>query len=114
LSDLTCRSAKWRFLGFAFWPDFFIPIFGMVVGATMGSLAGSMTHVGISKDFIKSICAKVTEGTSALFLMTSDAVEDRIAEAARGMKFEIIATNLSKQEEKKLHETFAEEEATAH
>lgn len=43
--------------------------------------------------------------------MISDAVEDRVADAMKQFKFEIIATNLSAEEEKKLHETFAEEEA---
>lgn len=83
----------------------------MVVGAAMGALAGSMAHVGISEDFMKSVRSKVTEGTSALFLLTSDAVEDRVADAMRGFRFEIIATNLSKEDEGRLRETFAEEEA---
>jgi len=100
------------FWGMLFGLIFFIPIFGMVVGAAMGALAGSMAHVGISEDFIKSVRGKVTEGTSALFLMTSGAVEDRVADAMKQFKFEIIATNLSAEEEKKLHEAFAEEEAT--
>ncbi len=51
----------------------------------------------------------MTEGTSTLFLMTSDAVEDRIVEAMKQSKFEIIATNLAKEEEAKLHAVFAEE-----
>ena len=51
----------------------------------------------------------MTEGTSALFLMTSDAVEDRVIDAAKGLKFELIASNLSKEEEEKLRATFAEE-----
>lgn len=99
------------FWGMLFGLIFFIPIFGMVVGAAMGALAGSMAHVGINEDFIKSVRGKVTEGTSALFLMTSGAVEDRVADAMKQFKFEIIATNLSAEEEKKLHEAFAEEEA---
>jgi uncharacterized membrane protein len=70
-----------------------------------------MTDVGINDDFIKSVRSKVTEGTSALFLMTSGAVRDKVAEAARGMNFEIIASNLSKEEEDKLHAIFEEEEA---
>ena len=57
---------------------------------------------------MKSILNKVTEGTSALFLMTNDAVEDMVVEAMKKSKFEIIATNLSKEEEEKLRETFAE------
>ena len=51
----------------------------------------------------------MTEGTSALFLMTSDAVEDRVVEAMNKSKFEIIATNLSKEEEEQIRATFAEE-----
>lgn len=41
--------------------------------------------------------------------MTSDAVEDRGVEAMKQSKFELIATNLSKEEEDKLHAAFAEE-----
>ncbi|AKB81210.1 putative membrane protein [Methanosarcina barkeri 3] len=112
LSDLKGAGAlSGAFWGLLFGLIFFIPIFGMVVGAAMGALMGSMSHVGINEDFIKSVRSKVTEGTSALFLMTSDAIEDRVADAMKQFKFEIIATNLSKEEEKKLHETFAEEEA---
>ncbi len=43
--------------------------------------------------------------------MTSDMVEDRVADAMKQFKFEIIATNLSREEEDKLHAAFAEEEA---
>ena len=99
------------FWGMLFGLIFFIPIFGLVVGASLGALTGSMADVGISDDFIRSVRSKVTEGTSALFLMTSDAVRDKVAEAARGMNFEIIASNLSKEEEDKLRAAFAEEEA---
>ena len=99
------------FWGMLFGLIFFIPIFGLVVGAALGAMSGSMADVGISDDFIKSVRSKVTEGTSALFLMTSNAVQDKVAEAAKGMKFELIASNLSKEEEDKLRAAFAEEEA---
>ena len=110
LSNMTGVGAlSGAFWGMLFGLIFFIPIIGMVVGATLGGLVGSMTHMGIDEDFIKSIRNKVTEGTSALFLMTSDAVEDRVVEAMKQSKFEIIATNLSKEEEAKLRAAFAEE-----
>ena len=110
LTDLTGAGAlSGAFWGMLFGLIFFIPLFGLVVGATIGTLAGSMTHMGINEDFIKSIRSKVTEGTSSLFLMTSDAVEDRVIDAAKGLKFELIASNLSKEEEEKLCATFAEE-----
>jgi uncharacterized membrane protein len=110
LTSLTCAGVlSGAFWGLLFGILFFIPLFGLVVGATIGAFAGSMTHMGINEDFIKSVRSKVTEGTSALFLMTSDAVEDRVVEAMKQFKFEIIATNLSKEEEDKLRTAFAEE-----
>ena len=97
------------FWGMLFGLIFFIPIFGLVVGAAMGALTGSMADVGINDDFIQSVRSKVTEGTSALFLMTSDAVKDKVFEAMKQFKFELIASNLSKEEEDKLRAAFAEE-----
>lgn len=99
------------FWGMLFGLIFFVPIFGMIVGAALGALTGSMADIGISDDFIRSVRSKVTEGTSALFLMTSDAVQDKVFESMKQFKFEIIASNLSKKEEDKLREAFAEEEA---
>jgi uncharacterized membrane protein len=110
LTNLTGAGAlSGAFWGLLFGILFFVPLFGLVVGAAIGAFAGSMTHMGINEDFIESIRNKVTEGTSALFLMTSDAVEDRVVEAMKKSKFEIIATNLSKEEEGKLRAAFAEE-----
>ena len=94
------------FWGMLFGLIFFVPFLGAAVGAGMGALFGSMTDVGIDDDFIKSVKDKVTEGTSGLFLMTSDAVLDRVADAFKGIDFEIVSTNLSKEEEDKLREAF--------
>jgi uncharacterized membrane protein len=97
------------FWGMLFGLLFFIPLFGMAFGAAMGALAGSFSDVGIDDHFIKSVRDKVTEGTSALFLLTSDAVEDKVVEAFKGQKFELIASNLSRDEEEQLRAVFAEE-----
>ena len=97
------------FWGMLFGLIFFVPLFGLAIGAAMGALSGSFTDVGIDDDFIKSIREKVTEGTSALFLMTSGAVMDKVTEAAKGLEFELIASNLSKEEEEKLQAAFAQE-----
>jgi uncharacterized membrane protein len=110
LTDLAGIGAQsGAFWGMLFGLIFFIPLLGLVAGTVIGALSGSMTHIGIDEDFIKSIRSKVTEGTSALFLMTSDAVEDKVVEAMKQTKFELIASNLSKEEEDKLRATFAEE-----
>ncbi len=112
LTDLTGVGAlSGAFWGLLFGLIFFIPIFGLVTGAALGALSGSLADVGIKDDFIRSVRSKVTEGSSALFLMTSDAVKDRVFDAMRQFKFEIIASNLSREDEEKLREAFAEEKA---
>jgi len=100
-------------LGGAFWGMlfgliFFIPFFGMAIGAAMGALAGKFSDYGIDDNFIKSVGEKVTEGTSALFLMTSDAVMDKVSETVKGKgwKFELISSNLTKEQEAQLREDF--------
>ena len=95
------------FWGMLFGLVFFVPFFGMAIGAAMGALAGKFSDYGIDDDFIKSVQNRVTEGTSALFLMTSEAVVDKVAEAMKGLDFEIVATNLSQEEEDSLRAAFA-------
>jgi uncharacterized membrane protein len=68
---------------------------------------GSLADVGIDDDFIDQVRDKVTEGTSALFLLESGAVVDGIRDEVKGMDFELIASNLPKEQEEKLRETFA-------
>jgi uncharacterized membrane protein len=98
------------FWGMLFGLLFFIPFLGLAIGAGMGALFGAFADVGIDDKFIKQVRSQVTEGTSALFLMTSGAVEDRVREALKGQQFELIATNLSQEQEDKLRAAFSEEE----
>lgn len=100
-------------LGGAFWGMlfgliFFVPLLGMAIGAGMGALAGSLTDVGINDEFIAKMRAEITPGTSALFVMTSDAVLDRVQEAFAGQSAQLVQTNLSKEEEEKLREVFSD------
>jgi uncharacterized membrane protein len=101
-------------LGGAFWGMlfgllFFVPFFGLAIGAAMGALAGHFAHYGIDDDFINSVRSKITPGTSALFLLTSGAVVDKVAAAVKDIQFEIVQTNLSKEQEAQLKEAFGEE-----
>ncbi|MGD8805534.1 MAG: DUF1269 domain-containing protein, partial [Chloroflexota bacterium] len=109
LANLTGLGAlDGAFWGMLFGLIFFVPFFGMAIGAAMGGLAGKFSDVGIDDDFIEEVRSQVTEGTSALFLYTSGAVMDRVQEAMKAMDFEIIATNLSAEEEQELREAFAD------
>ena len=111
LQSLTGSGALFgAFWGMLFGLLFFVPILGLAVGAGMGALMGSFADVGIDDNFIKQVRSQVTEGTSALFLMTSGAVEDRVRDALKGQQFKIVATNLSKEQEDRLRAAFAEEE----
>jgi uncharacterized membrane protein len=97
------------FWGMLFGLIFFIPFFGLAVGAAMGALMGKFIDYGIDDIFIKQTRAKVTEGTSALFLLTSGAVENKIVAALKGQTFEILSTNLPKKKEAELRAAFGAE-----
>jgi len=110
LNDLTSAGA----LGGAFWGMlfgllFFVPLLGAAIGAGLGALTGSMTDVGIDDNFINSVKQRVTPGTSALFLLSSDAVIDRVKDGFAGFNPELIASNLSTEQETKLREIFTED-----
>jgi uncharacterized membrane protein len=98
------------FWGLLFGLIFFIPILGLAIGAATGALLGSLADVGISDAFIKTVRDKVTPGTSALFLLSSDAVFDRVRNEFQGSEAELITTNLSEDQEAKLREAFAQED----
>jgi uncharacterized membrane protein len=98
------------FWGLLFGLIFFVPLLGVAIGAAAGALAGSLTDVGISDRFIRDVREKVTPGTSALFLLSSDAVYDRLAAELQGFEAELISTNLSNEQEAQLREAFGLED----
>lgn len=108
LHSLTGAGA----LGGAFWGLlfgmlFFVPILGMAVGAATGAIGGSLTDVGIDDDFIESLRSRIQPGTSALFVMTSGAVLDKVHEEFASEDPELIHSNLSREQEDRLREVFA-------
>src|SRR3954449_1077943 len=102
-------------LGGAFWGMlfgliFFIPLLGLAIGAGMGALSGSMTDVGIDDAFIRRMREEIQPGTSALFVLSSGAVVDKVKEAFAGQHLVLVESNLSREQEDKLREVFSEEE----
>ena len=111
LHNLTGAGALGgSFWGLLFGLIFFVPLLGMAVGAAMGALSGSMADVGIDDDFIRGVRENVTPGTSALFVMSSNAVADRVLDQFRTTGASLISTNLSKEQEGRLRSAFAESE----
>src|SRR5215470_2295691 len=104
LGDLTAAGA-WdgAFWGMLFGLLFFMPFLGAAFGAAVGALTGHFADYGIGREFIEHVRSKVTEGPSALFLLVGQVTADRVIEAFKAApKFEIIASNLSKEQEEKL------------
>lgn len=108
LNDMVGSGA----LGGMFWGlllglIFFVPLLGAAIGAASGALGGALSDVGIDDDFIAETREKVTPGTSALFVMTSDAVLDKVHEAFAGQRPELVHTNLSNEQENLLRNVFS-------
>jgi uncharacterized membrane protein len=109
LQNMTGAGA----LGGAFWGMLFgllflVPLLGAAVGAAAGALTGRLTDVGIDDTFIKRAKEDITPGTSALFVLSSDAVLDRVQEAFEGSRADLLFTNLSSEQETRLREAFAD------
>ncbi|MGK7943148.1 MAG: DUF1269 domain-containing protein [Microcystaceae cyanobacterium] len=103
----TLGALDGAFWGFLFGILFFMPLLGLAVGAAAGALSGSFTDYGIDDDFIKEIKSKVTEGTSALFLLTGNVTLDKVEDAFTSESAELIRSNLTKEQEEKLREHFS-------
>ena len=96
------------FWGMFFGLLFFVPLFGIAVGASMGALTGRFADYGIDDNFIKRIRKEVEPGTSALFLMTTNAVVDRVIDELKDREFELVSTNLTIEQEDELRSAFGE------
>ena len=100
-------------LGGAFWGLlfgllFFVPLLGMAVGAAHRCPDRFDERRRHRRRLHQRVRDQVTPGTSALFVMTSDAVRTRSTRSDAGLHGELIRTNLSDEQEAKLRETFSE------
>jgi uncharacterized membrane protein len=108
LHDLVGPGAlHGAFWGLLFGMLFFVPILGVAAGAGGGALVGALRDVGIDDGFINRVKTSVTPGTSALFLLSSSGVEDRIRQRFIGAHPELISSNLGEEEEAKLRQAFS-------
>jgi uncharacterized membrane protein len=97
------------FWGLLFGMIFFVPLVGAAVGAATGAVAGSLADVGIDDSFINKVRDQVTPGTSALFVLGSDAVRDEVRSVcAPHRPTDLILTNLSPEQEEALRSVFTD------
>jgi uncharacterized membrane protein len=105
--DSFRHGSGWGALwGLLFGALFFVPLIGAAAGAAIGAVAKATEGVGISKEELEKIRSEVTEGTSALFLVTEDGDLDRVGERFHGTHMKLVDTNLTEAERKLLLETF--------
>jgi uncharacterized membrane protein len=87
-------------LGGTFWGTLvgsvvLMPVAGAVVGAATGELVGKLRKSGIDEAFVRRLREQLTPGTSALFVLSSDADMDRVKDAFHDQHAELIWTDLS-------------------
>jgi len=104
----TWRGAGWgSVFGLLIGTLFFVPVVGGLAGAALGALAKSTKDAGITKEQLEKIRVEVTEGTSALFVVTEEGNLDRLGDRMRGMRSSaLLATNLTDAERDMLLEAF--------
>ena len=107
LGDLRGKGA----LGGAFWGVLFgalflMPLIGAAVGATVGAIAKGLGEVGVDQSFLDRVREEIVPGTSALFLVSSDADLDRVQPAIQSLRPTLVRTNLDDEQEKRLREVF--------
>jgi uncharacterized membrane protein len=106
----TWRGTGWgAFWGVLLGALFLLPVLGAAAGAAIGAISKSTQGVGIRKEDLERIRTEVTEGTSALFVVTEEGDLDRVGERFHGMHSKLIETNLTDAERRVLLETFGGE-----
>lgn len=93
-STTGAGAASGAFWGLPFGLIFFIPLFGLVFGAAMGAATAALADFGSTTTSSPPYATKVTPGTSARLLRSSDAVLDRVHAERTDIDAELMKTNL--------------------
>lgn len=103
--DETKRGTGWgAFWGLLFGLLFAVPVLGVAAGAAGGAFIKMRNGLAISDEQLDRIRKEITEGTSALFMVTEDADLDRLGERMRGVFSRLVETNLTDAERSMLSE----------
>jgi uncharacterized membrane protein len=100
-------AAGGAFWGVLFGVLFFVPIAGLVVGTATGAIMGRLGDYGIDDSLIKDISRKVTQGTSAIFLLVENAQKEKVIAALKPYGGELIQSSVSPKQEAELREALA-------
>jgi uncharacterized membrane protein len=87
---------------------FLVPLFGMVVGAASGAVAGKMADVGVNDDFVRNLGTRVQSGGAALIVLGSTDARDKVIERVKGYGGDVMQTSLDPQDEERLRAALGE------
>jgi uncharacterized membrane protein len=114
LGRLTGPGELWGgFWGMLLGLIFLTPLAGPTFGAAAGAIAGSLSDFGVSDDFVKRVRDTVTPGSSALFLLSDGPTRDTLVRELRGVPFELVRTQLSAEQERRLLAALGDESRSA-
>jgi uncharacterized membrane protein len=102
ISSIGRAKMDGSFWGMLFGLTFFTPLMRASSAAFGDTLAG----IGIRGRFVRDARSKIRAGTSALFILSTDAISDEVIHAFGREKPDLIATNLPQAEENRLRELF--------
>lgn len=80
----------------------FFPLGGLVMGLAGGALVGRMMDLGVDGKFVKDVEEELKPGTSALFILTSNANPTAELAILRQFQGKVLQTNLSTEAEESL------------
>ena len=77
---------------------FFVPLFGMAIGAASGAIAGHFSDTGVDDEFLKQLGSELDEGKAALILLVRDVTVDKVLPEIK-IPGTVIQTSLSHEDE---------------
>ena len=87
----------------------FFPLGGLVMGLAGGALVGRMMDLGVDSSFVKDIEQEIKPGTSALFVLISNADPAGALALLRPFSGKVLQTNLSTQAEEGLRRALGDD-----
>src|SRR5512146_416796 len=87
---------------------FFVPVFGLAIGAGLGVLAGKLGNYSIDDNFAKQLAATMQPHSSAIFILVRRATPDKAVPELAKFGGTVLQTNLPKETEEKLQQALKE------
>jgi uncharacterized membrane protein len=103
-TEAGAAALSGAFWGLLFGLLFLLPLAG---GTERAESSAGLARVGLTDEFLAEVRARITAGTSALFLLTDGAAVDRLREAFADTSAELLVGALDREQQAALRRAFA-------